>query len=216
MIEEIRYDEKGLIPAIAQDAESGEVLMTAFMNREALERTLETRVAHYWSRSRGKIWKKGETSGHIQKVHEIRFDCDSDAILLKVHQDGVACHTGHRSCFYRAIGDEMTPRADAAADTSALLDRLYEVIMERKLNPPAEKSYVASLFAKGQDSILKKIGEEAGEVIIASKNRKEEEIIYETADLWFHSLVALAYHGIQPGDVLKELGRRYGKSGVRE
>lgn len=216
MIEEIRYDEKGLIPAIAQDAESGEVLMTAFMNREALERTLETRVAHYWSRSRGKLWKKGETSGHIQKVHEIRFDCDSDAILLKVHQDGVACHTGHRSCFYRTIGEEMPRSSEAASDTSALLDRLYEVIMDRKLNPPAEKSYVASLFAKGQDSILKKIGEEAGEVIIASKNRKEEEIIYETADLWFHSLVALAYHGIQPGDVLKELGRRYGKSGVRE
>lgn len=215
MIDELKFDEKGLITAIVQDAENNEVLMTAFMNREAVEKTLETGYAHYWSRSRQKLWKKGETSGHFQEVKDIRADCDTDALLLKVHQQGVACHTGHRSCFFYTIFEkEGLPATEDAIP--GLFELLYEIIMARKLNPPEEKSYVASLFAKGQDTILKKIGEESGEVIIASKNGKKEEIIYEMADLWFHSLVALAYHNVHPSEVIQELQRRFGKSGVRE
>lgn len=215
MIDELNFDEKGFVTAIVQDAENHEVLMTAFMNREAVEKTLETGLAHYWSRSRQKLWQKGETSGHVQEVKEIRADCDTDALLLKVHQKGVACHTGHRSCFYHTLKQDEGKWA-TEDPIPALFQLLYEVIMARKLNPPSDKSYVASLFAKGQDVILKKIGEESGEVIIASKNGKKEEVVYEMADLWFHSLVTLAYHNIHPSEVIYELQKRFGKSGGRD
>lgn len=211
IINEIKFDDKGLVPAIAQDFRTNEVLMMAYMNREAVEKTIASGKAHYFSRSRGNLWLKGETSGHFQHIKGIYYDCDIDTILLKVDQVGAACHTGERSCFYREI--ETPFREDIAA--SSILDKVYKVIRERKSNPP-EKSYVSSLFSKGTDTILKKIGEEASELIISGKGGKREEIVYETADLWFHSLVLLGQLDIRPEEVYSELKRRFGVSGIEE
>lgn len=211
ILNEIKFDEKGLVPAIAQDFRTNEVLMMAYMNREAIEKTISSGKAHYFSRSRGNLWLKGETSGHFQHVKGIYYDCDIDTILLKVEQVGAACHTGERSCFYREI--ETPFREDTAA--SSILDKVYKVIRERKENPQ-ERSYVSSLFSKGTDTILKKIGEEASELIISGKGGKREEIVYEMADLWFHSLVLLGQLDIRPEEVYSELKRRFGVSGIEE
>jgi len=206
----LRFDANGLIPAVAQDAETGQVLMLAYMDREALARTQETGFAHYYSRSRQRLWKKGEESGHVQRVREIRYDCDGDALLLTVEQTGAACHTGNRSCFYRRVAAE-TPHAPAPATAGlhVLLD-VYQVILRRKAQP-LEGSYVASLLAKGQGQVLKKVLEEATEVILASRDNDRGQIIYEMADLWFHSLVLLAQHGIGPVEIARELARRAGR-----
>lgn len=211
ILNEIKFDEKGLVPAIAQDCLTGDVLMMAYMNREALEKTIVSGKAHYFSRSRGKLWLKGETSGHFQHIKGIYYDCDIDTLLLKVEQVGSACHTGERSCFYREV--ETSFKEDIA--TSSILEAVYKVIMDRKSNPQ-EKSYVSSLFAKGTDTVLKKIGEEASELVISGKGGKKEEVVYETADLWFHSLVLLGHLGIRPEEVYGELKRRFGTSGVEE
>jgi phosphoribosyl-ATP pyrophosphohydrolase/phosphoribosyl-AMP cyclohydrolase len=208
----LQFGNQGLIPAIVQDAVTGQVLMLAYMNREAVEQTLETGLAHYWSRSRGQLWQKGETSGHIQHVQDIRYDCDADALLLLVEQEGVACHTGERSCFFRRLAGSADTREAPVAET--LLHKIYAVILERQQRAPQE-SYVASLMARGQDQVLKKIVEEATEVALASKNGRSEEILYEMADLWFHSLVVLGWHRLSPQGVLQELHRRFGKSGLR-
>ncbi len=214
--EGLRFDANGLIPAIAQDAENGQILMHAYMNAEAVARTLETGLAHYYSRSRQRLWRKGEESGHVQRVRAILYDCDEDALLLKVDQAVAACHTGNRSCFYRAPPAEgMAPADDPATVYSGLgiLADVYGVILDRKAHP-SEGSYVASLFAKGQDQILKKIVEESAEVLTASKDRDRRQLIYEMADLWFHTLVLLAAHEIRPEEIAEELGRRFGKRRV--
>jgi phosphoribosyl-AMP cyclohydrolase / phosphoribosyl-ATP pyrophosphohydrolase len=208
----LQFNEQGLIPAIVQDVTTGQVLMLAYMNREALQKTLTTGIAHYWSRSRAKLWQKGETSGHLQHVREIRYDCDADTLLLSVEQVGVACHTGAHSCFFHVLS-ARSPQANVQV-SEALLDQIYRVVLERKQRAP-EESYVASLMARGQDQVLKKIVEEAAEVVMASKDGRPQAIMYEMADLWFHSIVALGWHDIPPHQILKELHRRFGTSGLR-
>lgn len=217
--EYLRFDANGLIPAIAQDARNGQVLMHAYMNAEALTRTVETGLAHYYSRSRQRLWRKGEESGHVQHVREILYDCDADTLLLKVDQEVAACHTGNRSCFYRTVpstaiasGEPVDGRFDPSRVYVGLgiLADVYGVILERKARAP-EGSYVASLFAQGRDQILKKILEESAEVLTASKDGERGRVIYEMADLWFHTLVLLAEHDIRPEDIAQELGRRFGK-----
>ncbi len=204
-IETIKFDEAGLIPAILQDIATGQVLMMGYMNREALVRTLETGRAHFFSRARKKLWEKGETSGNYQTVKEIDYDCDEDTLLLKVIPQGPACHTGRWSCFFRSL-----KTSEGAPPTGQLLEALYQVILERRRTLP-EGSYVASLFKGGQEAILRKIGEEALEVILAAQAAPGGEIIKEMADLWFHGLVLLAYSDIPPQAVLAELTNRFGK-----
>jgi len=222
LIDQLKFDQNGLIPAITRDAVNGEVLMMAFMNTEAVERTLKTGKVHYYSRSRRQLWMKGESSGHVQTLREIRFDCDADCLLLSVEQEGAACHTGHRSCFYR-IWEDQGVRCDGEklGDTAAIygradvLDAIYHVIQERRQNP-TEKSYVASLFAKGLDKILGKIGEEATEAAVAGKGGDPEEVVCEVADLFFHTLVLLGYYDLPPERIYAELRRRFGLSGIAE
>jgi phosphoribosyl-AMP cyclohydrolase / phosphoribosyl-ATP pyrophosphohydrolase len=217
MDDAIKFDERGLAPAIVQDAGSGEVLMLAWMNAEALQRTMETGEAHFWSRSRQELWRKGATSGNIQHVEEIRLDCDGDALLLRVHPAGPACHTGERSCFYRTVeaGSESGMRLEyspalpqPATPQEFSLSSLYEVIRDRRENPK-QGSYTASLFAKGEDEIVKKVGEEAVEVILAAKGQGRQRMVEETADLAYHLLVLLAEKNLTPGDILSELERRH-------
>jgi phosphoribosyl-ATP pyrophosphohydrolase/phosphoribosyl-AMP cyclohydrolase len=222
---QLRFDESGLIPAIVQDAESGQVLTLAYMNKESLRLTVETRLTHFYSRSRQRIWQKGEESGHIQRVREIYFDCDEDALLIKAEQVVAACHTGRRSCFFRRLYPSLETSEELArqqfdpkvvyGESLAILQQIFEVIKDRQARPQPD-SYVSGLFAKGQDQMLKKIGEEAAELVVASKNAKPEEIIYEAADLWFHTLVLLGYHGIAPSEVARELRKRYGKKSKAE
>ncbi|GAA0322633.1 bifunctional phosphoribosyl-AMP cyclohydrolase/phosphoribosyl-ATP diphosphatase HisIE [Psychrobacter aestuarii] len=257
-LDKVSFNADGLIPAIAQDKQSGRVLMMAWMNAEALTLTAERKEAIYFSRSRNRLWHKGETSGHTQQVHDIYLDCDADVIILKITQiGGIACHTGRESCFYRRLDtDSDTPtwesvdailkdpkdiyhqatntppapestsntQTDAhARDTTAILAQLDAVLAERKAADP-DSSYVASLYAKGLNKILEKVGEESVESIIAAKDldankgdsEARRELIYETADVWFHSLVALSWFDISSDAVLDELGRRFGLSGIDE
>ncbi|HHW00154.1 MAG TPA: bifunctional phosphoribosyl-AMP cyclohydrolase/phosphoribosyl-ATP diphosphatase HisIE [Clostridiaceae bacterium] len=212
---EVKFDEKGLIPVVTKDVNSGEVLMLAYMNREALKKTLETGRVHYWSRSRNKLWLKGETSGNYQLVKSIRVDCDGDALLIMVEQKGVACHTGHYSCFYRELDgegikeveDNISGELVESKDKSAILRELYDVIVDRKKHPK-EGSYTNYLFEKGLDKILKKVGEESAEVIIAAKNKSFEEIRYEIADLLYHLFVLMVERGLKPDDIYDELRKR--------
>lgn len=213
--EGIKFDDKGLIPVIAQDYKTNEVLMMAYMNKEALEKSVESGMAHYWSRSRRKIWLKGETSGHFQYIKSMRTDCDSDALLIKVEQVEAACHTGHYSCFYRELdgnclketSEKVSDAKKACCNKADILQELYDVISDRKANPK-EGSYTNYLFEKGLDKILKKIGEEAAEVIIAAKNKNNNEIKYEIADLCYHLFVLMAERGLKPDDIYDELKRR--------
>lgn len=212
-LDNIKFDEQGLVPAIIQDNQ-GQVLMLAYMNKESLEKTVETGLTWFYSRSRKGLWQKGETSGNIQKVKEISYDCDGDTLLIKVEQTGAACHTGTYSCFNRNLGENESNVAtlfDAnkvyGKSVSTILHDLYNVINDRKLHPK-EGSYTNFLFEHGQDKILKKIGEEAAETIIASKNMNKEEILYEMGDLWYHCLVLLAFHNISPSELLGELQNR--------
>ena len=198
---DIKFDERGLICAIAQDAESGDVLMQAYMNEEALQKTLETGYAHYWSRSRKCLWKKGETSGHVQKVKGVTFDCDTDCVLLQIEQVGAACHTGSRSCFFNV------EKAEEGAGVR-FLSELARVIDDRKRHPE-EGSYTSYLFEKGIDKIAKKMGEEAVETVIASKNDKKEELVGEAADLLYHLLVLLREKEVTLFDVCSELKARH-------
>ena len=215
LLDELKFDDRGLIPAIAQDYKTGEVLMLAYMNRESLEKSLCTGKAHYWSRSRNKLWQKGETSGHFQQIAKIEVDCDGDALLLKVIQQGEACHTGHKSCFYRTIhdtgiekpGSEEHAGEITAGNGARILEELYNVIADRKANPK-EGSYTNYLFEKGLDKILKKVGEEASEVIIAAKNESFQELKYEISDLVYHMLVLMAEQGLTLDDIYEELKSR--------
>ncbi len=218
MVDKIDWQKMdGLIPVITQDATSNEVLMLAYMNEEALKLTLETKQAHYFSRSKQRLWKKGESSGHTQEVVSTMVDCDNDTILLKVNQNGVACHTGRKSCFFTDLeNDEI--KLDVEVNTTnayGVIDTLYHVIESRKNDDPS-KSYTAKLLQGKENSMLKKIVEEAGEFTFAIKDNDEEEIIYEAADLLYHSLVALSSKGINPDRVKQELSRRFGLSGIEE
>jgi len=200
-LDKIRYNEQGLIPAIAQDHLDGTVLMMAWMNRESLAKTLETGETWYWSRSRQELWHKGATSGHIQKVRGIRYDCDSDALLVTIEQIGdIACHTGERSCFHQLNGAKMAPPADTLSD-------LFAVIEQRR-DYPNETSYTGKLLAGGDNKILKKIGEESAEVVMACKDDDKDSIAGEVADLFYHTLVALAYHKVNLRDVYQKLEER--------
>ena len=200
-LDNIRYNEQGLVPAIAQDYLDGTVLMMAWMNRESLQKTLETEQAWYWSRSRQELWHKGATSGHFQQVKTIRYDCDSDALLMTIQQVGdIACHTGERSCFHQLDESKSAPPADT-------LTEVFKVIKKRQENPTPE-SYTCKLFAGGDNKILKKIGEEAVEVVMACKDEEREAIASEAADLLYHTLVALAYHDVDLRDVYRQLDNR--------
>ena len=202
-MENVKFDANGLICAIAQDYETGEVLMQAYMNAEALEKTLETGYAHYYSRSRKALWKKGETSGHTQKVVSAAFDCDRDCLLMQVEQKGVACHTAARSCFFDSV-----LKGDMAGLT--FLGELARVVKDRKKNP-VEGSYTAYLFSRGVDKIAKKMGEEAVETVIASKNDDKAELTHEISDLIYHLLVLMEAKGVSLSDLCTELERRHNK-----
>ncbi|PPS41209.1 bifunctional phosphoribosyl-AMP cyclohydrolase/phosphoribosyl-ATP diphosphatase HisIE [Chroococcidiopsis sp. TS-821] len=200
-VEKIRYDDRGLVPAIVQDYLDGTILMMAWMNRESLQKTLETGETWFWSRSRAELWHKGATSGHIQKVRSLRYDCDSDALLVSVEQIGdVACHTGERSCFHRVDGQVVPPPADT-------LSQLFAVICDRR-DYPIEDSYTCKLLANGDNKILKKLGEETAEVVMACKDNDAEAIASEVADLLYHALVALAHHNVELKDVFRKLQER--------
>ena len=271
----VNFNTDGLIPAIAQDHQSGRILMMAWMNAEALQLTVQTQTAVYFSRSRNKLWHKGESSGHTQQVHDIRIDCDTDVIVLSVTQvGGIACHTGRESCFYQRLdltgaeptwqtvdavlkdpadiynsnnstsnsdSDEPSTTSSTTKDkldnhksnsnshNTTILSQLDRVLAERK-QADADSSYVASLYAKGLNKILEKVGEESTESIIAAKDfascdentdkihydEARHELIYEVADVWFHTLIGLAWFDIESGAVLNELGRRFGLSGIDE
>lgn len=202
-MDQIRYDEKGLVPAIVQDVKTKTVLMLAYMNKEALQMTLDTKQATYYSRSRSELWIKGKTSGNTQKVVGLYYDCDIDAILLKVEQKGVACHTGEYTCFHRSGVDSQ----ETSIVGSKAVDDDYAVIMERKENP-IEGSYTNYLLDKGIDKSCKKVGEEAAEVIIAAKNQSKEELTYEAADLIYHLLVVMAQTDVTPEMVYAEMEKR--------
>ena len=269
----VNFNADGLIPAIAQDYVSGRILMMAWMNAESLQLTAQTQTAVYFSRSRAKLWHKGESSGHTQRVHDIRLDCDADVIVLSVTQaGGIACHTGRESCFYQRLDlsgqtpewhtvdkvlkdpeeiyhtntttqttheineasshntvNSDTIQNDSNPSVHSILQQLDSVLAERK-QADADSSYVASLYAKGLNKILEKVGEESTESIIAAKDfancdentdktqydEARHELIYEVADVWFHTLVGLAWFDIESDAVLNELGRRFGLSGIDE
>lgn len=200
-LDQIRYDERGLVPAIVQDCLDGTVLMLAWMNRDSLQKTLDTGETWFWSRSRTQLWHKGETSGHVQKVRSLRYDCDSDALLIGVEQLGdIACHTGERSCFHQIEAEVVPPPADT-------LSQLFRVICDRRDNP-VESSYTCKLLAAGDNKILKKLGEETVEVVMACKDDQAEAIAGEVADLFYHTLVALAHHQVDLKDVYRQLQER--------
>lgn len=201
-INQLKYNDQGLIPVVVQSYETKDVLMLAYMNEEALKRTLETKMGTYYSRSRGELWIKGETSGHVQHVKRLSYDCDRDTLLLEVIQEGVACHTGKMSCFHQLVlGEEQKQPA------KDFLEELYQTIEDRRKNP-VEGSYTNYLFDKGLDKILKKVGEETAEVIIASKNQSAEETIYEISDLVYHTVVLMVNQGITIDQITNELKSR--------
>lgn len=203
LIEKVNWEKSnGIVPVIVQSTE-GEVLTLAYMNREALKKTLETGYAHYYSKSQRRIRMKGEVSGNVQKVKEIRVDCDNDALLLIVEAHGPACHTGNRSCFYRKLGEPEN--TVGGVDYSLTILRELEELIKQRKEKPVEGSYTSKLFAEGKEKIYKKFGEEAIEVLVAEGR---EKIIHETADLLYHLLVLLVHNGISLGEVMKELRRR--------
>ena len=223
----------GLLPVVVCDHATNEVLMLAYMNEEALNLSLSSRYAHYFSRTKNRIWKKGEESGNTQEIKSAFLDCDNDTLLLKVVQNGgAACHTGARSCFFNEINLENLEISDEKSEVKkpgyGVIDELYHVIEDRKLNADPQTSYVASLFKKGENQILKKVGEEATELVMAAKElsfakqtkqdeqKAKNDLIYEAADLCFHALVALSANNIHPDAVKNELARRFGMSGIEE
>ena len=217
-INKIDWDKMdGLIPVVTQEVDTNEVLMLAYMDKEALELTLETNIAHYFSRSKQRIWKKGESSNHTQKIESIKVDCDNDTLLLKVIQNGVACHTGRKSCFFTDLKTN-TITTEIEVDTTqayGVVDTLYHTILEKKNDDP-KQSYTAKLLQGDENSMLKKVVEEAGEFTYAVKDNDIEEIIYEGADLMYHCLVAMASKNVSPDRIKQELTRRFGIGGIEE
>lgn len=253
-LDTIKFNADGLVPAIAQDHATGKILMMAWQNRESLSLTKQTGTAVYFSRSRGKLWHKGETSGHTQLVHDIYTDCDGDTVILSVTQlGGIACHTGRESCFFQKLDehgqwqitsevikdpDDIYGHSDqhshtddtpavATVDAKTVLSALDGILAERK-TADKDSSYVASLYHKGLNKILEKVGEEAVESIIAAKelqlaqtsgsdiDAKAHDLVYEVADTWFHQMVALSALGLDSQAVISELARRFGVSGIDE
>lgn len=198
-IDDLRFDERGLIPAIVQDVRTGQVLTLAYMNRESLARTIETQQTWFWSRSRNELWHKGATSGNTQEVLDLVSDCDNDAILILVEPKGPACHTGAQSCFDSKVKETL----------GGLLTHLYEVIEDREHHRP-EGSYTTYLFDHGLDKILKKVGEESAETIIAAKNEDDRRLVEEVSDLLYHLLVLLVARGVRLSDIRDELVKRKG------
>lgn len=207
ILKELKFDNSGLIPAVVQDITTKEVLMVAYMNSDTLKQTLETKKATFWSRSRQEVWVKGETSGNILHVESIKVDCDGDCLVVYARPDGPACHTGNRSCFYRRIDGDTLVEDTKQGGTSDILMREQAVILDRKHNPE-EDSYTNYLFNKGEDKILKKVGEEAAEVVIAGKNRDKAEIKYEVADLLYHLSVMLVDNDMTWDDIFDEMESR--------
>ncbi|RXZ78726.1 bifunctional phosphoribosyl-AMP cyclohydrolase/phosphoribosyl-ATP diphosphatase HisIE [Paenibacillaceae bacterium] len=209
--EQIRWNSQGLIPAVVQDAITKEVLMLAYMNQESLQKSLESGETWYWSRSRNELWHKGATSGHTQKIHSISYDCDGDTLLVRVAQQGAACHTGRYTCFFNEI-----PVKDGVQSTQVenerfdMLNQLETIIAYRYTERP-EGAYTTYLFEKGVDKILKKVGEEAAEVIIAAKNKDNDELRSEVSDLIFHLMVLLRERGLSLDEVMRELALRHNK-----
>ena len=215
IVETLQFDDQGLLPAVVQDWRHGTVLMLGFMNRDAVVHTLQTGKVHFWSRKRQRLWQKGEVSGNCLQVKRVFVDCDFDTLLVKAEPVGPTCHTGSRSCFFSEIvGEEIVSEPKSEDANGTILDMLYEMVLKRKRDPQAD-SYVASLLKGGDDRILKKVTEEAGEVLLAVKNHNKEEIVYEVADLLFHTIVALGHCGIPVTDIQQELGRRFGQSGLK-
>ena len=202
-VSELKFDKDGLIPAIVTDADSGKVLTLAYMNRESLAISLEKKLTCFWSRSRQELWLKGETSGNYQHIVSITADCDGDALVVKVHKDGPACHLGTDSCFSRPLLQSEEEETEPFS-----LDTLYQLLLSRKKELP-EGSYTSYLFQKGIDKILKKVGEECTEVIIAGKGGDRAETVYETADLAYHVLVMMVELGITPEEIRAELASRH-------
>ena len=213
----INWEKNPLIPAIAQDFENNEILMLAYMNKEAYHLTLTTGFAHYFSRSKQRIWKKGESSTHTQEVKDILLDCDADTLILKIKQNGVACHTGTKSCFFTSvIQDKIILEKEVATDALyGVVDTLYHTILERKNAPVEQKSWTKKLL-DDKDLMLSKIREEADEVCVAIDEESDVQVIYESADLLYHTLVGLGYRDISPDRVKQELARRFGMSGITE
>lgn len=208
---------KGLLPAIAQESSTKDVLMLGFVNEEAVKLTLETGYAHYFSRSKNRIWKKGEESGHLQKIVDVLVDCDNDTVLYMVEQTGVACHTGAKSCFFKSLesGERVLEQEIDMSKIYSVVDTLYHEIESKKFANP-EVSYTAKLFSKGENTICKKIAEEAAELCFAIKDKNKEEVVYEAADLVYHSLVGLSFSGVNPEHIKSELKRRFGIGGIEE
>lgn len=209
-LQAVKYDEKGLVPVIAQDYHSKKVRMLAYMNEEALTKTLETGRVHYFSRSRKELWLKGETSSHYQYLKGIAVDCDGDTLLMQIEQaGGVSCHTGNSSCFYRELKEDLpkTKQEMVKLENNQMLAELYTSIINRKTNPK-EGSYTNYLMDKGLNKILKKVGEECTEVIIAAKDNDNKELVFEVADLMYHLTVMMAVKGINWDDVAVELQQR--------
>ena len=217
VLNRVDWEKSELLPVIVQDSSNNEVLMMAYMNKEALELSLSTKIAHYFSRSKQRIWKKGESSGHTQTIHSFNIDCDNDTLLIKVTQEGVACHTGRRSCFFTELeSGEVNSEVEVSSEALyGVIDTLYHTIQERK-NADPDTSWTAKLLSKGDNTILKKVVEEAGEFSFAYKDNDESEMIYEAADLTYHMLVALASKNISPDRIKQELARRFNMSGIAE
>ena len=217
-IPEVKWNEQGLAPAICQDAATGQVLTLAWINEESLRLTLEKGTVHFWSRSRGELWHKGETSGNYLRLFSARLDCDADALVFIVRPDGPACHTNRMSCFFNEVpfsGGEG--ECDTALDFDQnLLESIYRLILERKKTGDADSSYVARLFARDKERVLEKIDEEAVEVVMAMKDEDPNAITSEVADLWFHTLVGMAANQVPPGRVFAELARRFRRGGRPE
>lgn len=216
-LSKIKWDEAGLVPAVVQDVQSKEVLMLAYMNKESLQLSVESGVTWFWSRSRNELWNKGATSGHTQRIVSMAYDCDGDTLLVKVEQKGPACHTGSYSCFFNpvevngnAASASSSEAMKASEDRFAALGQLESVIAERYAERP-EGSYTTYLFDKGVDKVLKKVGEEASEVIIAAKNQDNDELRSEVGDLIFHLMVLLRERGLPLDDVISEISSRHGK-----
>ena len=210
VVDELQWDAQGLIPAVVQETETGQLLMVAWMSRDSLEATRRSGLTHFWSRARQTLWRKGETSGHAQHVDGLYADCDRDTLLVQVHQDGAACHTGARSCFFTSLDDDgMSPAFGSAGP--AMLEVLERVLESRKVAPPPG-SYVAGLLRKGEAQICRKIGEEAAEVMTAALGGEgDARVVSEIADLWFHTMVLLTARGIPLRRVFQELASRHVK-----
>ncbi len=215
---EIDWQKNPLVPVVVQDADTKDVLMLAYMNKEAFDLSRSTGYAHYYSRSRKRLWKKGESSGHTQEIVQMLLDCDADTVLLQVHQKGVACHTGRKSCFFNDVNSQEPTTTKSEVDPSSVYgvaDTLYHTILERRNSDP-KSSYTAKLIQGSENGMLKKVVEEAGEFCFAFKDDNEDEIVYECADLVYHVLVALGKKEISPDRIRQELARRFGMSGIEE